>query len=87
MKHMFPGGQESKFAHLTGHYLELFSDVLTGPLIVSRNYLFFNPVLRLAQMVINRLDTRDTSRMNGFVVKIKENFRINLIKPCKSLKK
>ena len=87
MKHKIPGDRESKFPHLIGHYLKLFLYFLLRLPKVSRNYLFLNPVLRPALIVINPLDTRETCRKNKFAAKIKEKFRINLIKPCKSLKK
>lgn len=87
MKCRLPGDQESKFAHLKGHYSGLFLSSFLRPPKKSRNYLFLNPVFLCALMVVNRLDTIDISWKKGFVAKIKKKFRINLIKPCKSLKK
>jgi hypothetical protein len=87
MKHELPGGQERKFPHVIWQDFKLFSYLLMRPPNESRNYLFLNPVFRPALKVTNPLDTTDISGKNRITAKIKKKFRINLIKPCKSLKK
>ena len=87
MKYQLPGDREIIFPHVIGHYIGRFSalsvQVPGGP----RNYLFLNPVLRPGLKVRNCMDTLLIRKKNRFKAKIKDKFRINLIKPCKSLKK
>lgn len=87
MKYKLQGHQEIKFPQLMGFYSGRFSGFTVRPPKTLRNYLFLNPVLRPALNVINRFGTYRISSKNRNETKIKEKFRKNLIKPCKSLKK
>ena len=65
----------------------LFSSFSLRPPRMPRKYLFLNPVIHFAIYSSTSINLRHYKWMSRITKKINDIFRINLIKPCKCMKK